>query len=147
MINLSWKNWYISRAHPRCIMTNPRLVRVFPWNRRSREGRIGERVRNVVWRHGEEHLPSNIHMWTSAGRITMQLGAIQLAVLETAHPSAFITQNYMCSLPVTVSLSVTSGNSSLLDLQLKELHFLSFFSRDPNPNSETWKSFMVRARG
>lgn len=51
----------------------------------------------------------------------------------------------MCSLPVSVSLSVTSGNSLLLDLQLKELHFLSFVSGDPNPNSETLKSFVVRA--
>lgn len=66
-------------------------------------------VRNVMWRRGEEHLPSDTHVWTSAGRITVQLGAIQLADFETAHPGAFITHNYTCSLPVTVSLSVTSG--------------------------------------
>lgn len=62
-----------------------------------------------MWRRGEEHLPSDTHVWTSAGRITVQLGAIQLADFETAHPGAFITHNYTCSLPVTVSLSVTSG--------------------------------------
>lgn len=47
-------------------------------------------VRNVVRQHGEEPLIPDIRTWTSAGRISMQLGAIQLADLEIAHSSAFI---------------------------------------------------------
>lgn len=125
-------------THAYCIVAKTRQCQSFSWDllEKRRQRKWLEMQCSSMGRAPAPHIDT----WTFAGRIYKQLGATQSADSERVRPGVFIR-----SLPVAILSSVTIGNSLLLDLQLKELHFLSFVSRDAYPNNETLKSFMVRA--
>lgn len=131
-INLACKMWCGSRADPYCSIANPRLVKAFPWNVRARKGRVGKWLEMPCGNMGKSTYPLKFHEPLQVG---FPSSLVPFSCLTEKQPSLMLL--YMCSLPGTVSLSITSRCSSLLDLKFKELHFPSFVSRDPNLNSET----------